>query len=84
MTDTSQPRPSTSAALALGAALIGLGVILNLFSRLLDGFPQGLFLGAGVMLIVLGVFALSGAVRRQLRGGAEPVDTWLPSRDDDR
>lgn len=84
MTDTSQPRPSASIAFALGAALIGLGIVLNLFSRLLDGFFQGLLLGAGVMLILLGVVSLSGGLRRQLRGGAEPVDTWLPSRDGDR
>lgn len=84
MAGTSQPRPSVSIAVALGAALIGLGIVLNLVSRLLDGFLQGLLLGAGVMLILLGVVAMAGVVRHQLRGGAEPVDTWLPSRDGDR
>lgn len=70
--------------MSLGAALVALGIVLTLLARLTDGFPQGLLLGAGVMLILLGVIAMSGGLRSQLRGGAEPADTWLPSRDGDR
>lgn len=82
MTDP-QLRPSTATSLAFGSALIALGVLLNLLSRMADGFVQGLCLGAGVMLILMGAFWVSAPIRRRFRGGAEPVDTWLPSRDGD-
>lgn len=89
MTDTPQLRPSAAVAVSLGTALIGVGIVLNLLSRTFDGFAQGLFLGAGVTLVVLGVVTVSGTLRRRLRNGAAPAvgehdDTWLPSRDGDR
>ena len=86
MTEAPQIRPTSSIAMSFGASLVGLGIILNLISRMFDGFAQGLFLGAGIMFILIGVFTLSGPLRRRL-SGAEPTeqdDTWLPSRDGER
>ena len=72
---------------AAGAGLVAIGMALSLLSRFADGFVQGLLLGAGLMMLVIGVITLSARVRGQLRGldeDGEGSGTWLPSRDGDR
>lgn len=84
-----RPKPSTS--LTSGLLLIVVAISMITLSNNFDGFVQGLLGGAGVMLALIGVAALSPLVRRQLRGdtrsgGAEDESAaddpdWLPSRD---
>ncbi|HYI56507.1 MAG TPA: hypothetical protein VEX57_21240 [Microlunatus sp.] len=83
-----RPRPSTS--LTSGLLLIAVAIALITLSDNVDGFVQGLLGGAGVMLALIGVAALSPLVRRRLRrgtrsGGAEDesaVDDPDPAADD--
>ena len=77
------PPPRSSDPTATGAvARAGLTMILLgtaaafLGPAWFDGVVKGLFLGAGVALIVLGVVTV-GAARRP-----RPEGSWLPSRDE--
>ncbi len=55
-----------------------IGVALALLGpALFDGFVKGLFIGAGVALVVLGVIVVSARWRARADGA------WLPSRDDE-
>ncbi|HYI56210.1 MAG TPA: hypothetical protein VEX57_19735 [Microlunatus sp.] len=88
-------RPSTSRT--SGIALIVVAIAAITVSRAFDGFVQGLLGGAGVMLALIAVAALSPLLRRQA-ASADPVHAedetsgrdascrddrsgWLPSRD---
>lgn len=69
-------RPKASTSLTSGLLLIVVAISMITLSNSFDGFVQGLLGGAGVMLALIGVAALSPLVRRQLRrdtrsGGAE-------------
>lgn len=77
----SMHRTETSAlviALTLGAIalLAGVGI---------EGFFGGMLQGAGLALVLLGVYALGLRHRsdRSVARGEEP-EAWLPSRDDQR
>ena len=62
---------------------IVLGLLLTLGGLRLDGFVGGACQGAGVALVLLGVYLL-GAHGRGTRGdisGTEAEQWWLPSRD---
>jgi len=62
----------------LGFTSILIGVALALIGPwLFDGFVKGLFIGAGLALVVLGVVAVNA---RRRTGHS---DLWLPSRDDE-
>lgn len=67
--------------IALGAALV---VVIG---NILDGFFGGLAQGAGITLILIGVFTLSPFLRRKFRRTPSTDDTsgrdglWLPSED---
>lgn len=64
--------------IALGAValIVGLGI---------DGFFGGMLQGAGVALVLLGVYGLGMRHRsdRSAARGEEP-EAWLPSRDEQR
>lgn len=62
---------------AVALTLVVLGIASLAFSREFDSFVKGAFMGAGGMLIVLGVVVL--IARFGQRG--KPVAGWLPSRD---
>lgn len=83
MNDTPKLRPSNTLALSSGISLIMLGVLLNLLARPFDGFVQGLLQGAGITVLLIGVYVMSPLVRRRA-GDDTAADTWLPSRDGDR
>lgn len=66
----------------LGPVIAGLALVT--LSRSLDGFAQGLCVGAGIALILGGVALLSAHQRRTRKGGTSTDDRmWLPSRDED-
>ena len=77
----SQPhaKDSTSAVpvarSALAMIVVGMACAI-LGPAFFDGVVKGLFLGAGVALMLLGVFVISAAWRRR------PGGSWLPSRDE--
>ncbi|HEY5787912.1 MAG TPA: hypothetical protein VIT65_24385 [Microlunatus sp.] len=80
-----RPKPSTS--LTSGLLLIAVAISLITLSMSFDGFVQGLLGGAGVMLALIGVAALSPLVRHQLRrdarsGGAETSAETAAGTDD--
>ena len=66
-----RPKPSTS--LTSGLLLITVAISMITLSNQLDGFVQGLLGGAGVMLALIGVAAISPLVRSQLRRDARPT-----------
>jgi len=72
-------------AATLGPVIAGLALVT--LSRSLDGFAQGLCVGAGIALILAGVALLSAHQRRPRRddeaGGEQGDQMWLPSRDED-
>lgn len=78
-------------AATLGPVIAGLALVT--ISRSLDGFAQGLCIGAGIALILGGVALLSAHQRRSRPGrdngeGGEGGERggdgmWLPSRDED-
>jgi hypothetical protein len=70
--------PKTAAVCAgSGLTLILIGIALaTLGPTRFDGFVKGFFMGAGVMLILIGVVVLSASWR------AQPDRSWLPSRDE--
>lgn len=61
------------------------GIGLALLGTRFDGFVQGLCQGAGVALILLGVYALGLLVRQRRDDERDPggPSMWLPSRDED-
>jgi hypothetical protein len=61
-------------------AIIAIGIALATIGSQIDGFVGGMGQGAGVTLILLGVYFL-GLLWRQPKGSD---GTWLPSRDGDR
>lgn len=86
--DTSkQPtlRPAGSIVMTGGIALILVGIASGTISTNFDGFVKGFFQGAAIMLLILGVYAVSRVMFR--RSGDRPGETedgWLPSRDGDQ
>lgn len=70
--------PALGIVIAIGAIslVVGLG---------LDGFVGGMLQGAGLALVLLGVYGL-GLHHRSDRSAArgEEPQTWLPSRDGER
>lgn len=75
-----RPRPSTS--LTSGIALIAVAIAAITLSRSFDGFVQGLLGGAGVMLALIGTFALSPLLSRTSRRSARPHDRDEPTGND--
>ncbi|AIY18555.1 hypothetical protein ACIRN4_20180 [Pimelobacter simplex] len=73
----------------LGPVIAGLALVT--ISRSLDGFAQGLCVGAGIALILAGVALLSAHQRRRRPDAANQDGDrsgrgdgmWLPSRDED-
>lgn len=83
---------SASRATSHGTTLVLVGIVLTLLGRGLDGFLRGFLEGAGIALLLLGVWVLSPVARRRLRGGTDADrggsqgrggGWWLPSRDGD-
>ena len=60
----------------LTAILVGSALAMG-GPMLFDRFVKGLFIGAGVALVVLGAFVIGARWRTR------PNGLWLPSRDDD-
>lgn len=81
MPDPSRRPPSAVPISALSTVL--LGIALTVAARTFDGFAQGLFQGAGVATILIGVVVLSAHARQRGSDRSER-DLWLPSRDEDR
>lgn len=70
--------------LGTGLALIVLGAAAAVLgSATFDGFVKGMFQGAGVTMLLLGVYLVS-RTRTRGRGRAAGTDDWLPSRDGGR
>ncbi|MDH2413691.1 hypothetical protein [Nocardioides sp. CER19] len=70
-------------ALGVGSILVGMGLFL--LGRSLDGFLAGLFTGAAVALMLLGVLVISRSWRRDggwLPSRGDEDGDWLPSRDE--
>ena len=65
-------------------AVIMVGIVLALGGLTLDGFVGGALQGAGLALILLGVYALGS--RWRTKGGAvsDTEKWWLPSEGDQR
>ena len=74
MVTTSKSLDSTASI-----ALILPGIALTLLGPRFDGFPKGLCLGAGIMMILIGVYLLGARMRRPK--AADEDGMWLPSRD---
>lgn len=66
-------------ATTTGLLAIVLGIGSTTLSREFDSFVKGLFLGAGIALIVLGVLVIS--TRSKLAKPDVEGGSWLPSRD---
>ncbi|WP_068266354.1 hypothetical protein [Janibacter limosus] len=64
---------------------IGLGAIALVVGLGIDGFFGGMLQGAGLALVLLGVYGLGMRHRsdRSAAQGEEP-EAWLPSRDEQR
>lgn len=64
---------------------IGLGAIALVVGLGIDGFFGGMLQGAGLALVLLGVYGLGMRHRSDRRAaqGEEP-EAWLPSRDEQR
>lgn len=75
----SRNRTTAVPASALSTVLTGIALIV--VGTSLDGLVRGLFQGAGVALVLVGVAVLSAHVRR--RKEADDSGMWLPSRDED-
>ena len=58
-----------------GIALIVVAIAAITVSRSFDGFVQGLLSGAGIMLAILGVVALSPLLRRRHKRPADAADS---------
>ncbi|MDT0200973.1 hypothetical protein [Nocardioides sp. AE5] len=72
MTTKNQPAPLTTTS---GIAMIILGIATAQFvAPHFDGFVKGMAQGAGIALIILGVYFLASSFRK---------DAWLPSRERD-
>ncbi len=95
MSATTPPwRPGPTTSLASGLGLILVGILSVTISNGSDGFVKGLFIGAGVGLILIGVVVLSPLVIQKLRRSSSPAgdkpdpgageEGWLPSRDGGR
>lgn len=69
--------------LTVGVLSVLLGIGSGALAGPFDGFVKGFFQGAGVMLIVIGVYAV-GRVLFRSEGSGTRADGWLPSRDGDR
>lgn len=72
----------TGKATTLGA-LVGLGAVALVVGVGIDGFFGGMLQGAGLALVLLGVYGLG--MRHRADGRAdrgETPESWLPSRDD--
>lgn len=80
-------RSMPAASANSGAALtILLGILSVLLARGRDGFDKGLFLGAGIALMLMGVYVLSARIRAAKDTAEDSTtrdesSTWLPSRD---
>lgn len=61
--------------------MILIGIALALLSRRFDSFVYGLFIGAALALILLGVALLSARWRGKDKPGNAADGNWLPSRD---
>lgn len=68
---------TTTVATTSSVVMIALGIASTILSREFDSFIKGLFQGAGIALIVLGVVVLSARSRLRAREKSD----WLPSRD---
>ncbi|WP_114201382.1 hypothetical protein [Janibacter anophelis] len=63
--------------------LVGLGAVALVVGVGIDGFFGGMLQGAGLALVLLGVYGLG--MRHRADGRAdrgETPESWLPSRDD--
>ena len=70
--------------LAIGVG-IGLGAIALVVGLGIDGFLGGMLQGAGLALVLLGVYGLGMRHRSDRRAAAgEEPEVWLPSRDEQR
>ncbi|KRE39196.1 hypothetical protein ASG73_02315 [Janibacter sp. Soil728] len=67
------------------AVMLALGVVALMTGVGIDGFFGGMLQGAGLALVLLGVYGLGMRHRsdRSASRGEEP-EAWLPSRDDQR
>lgn len=74
------PRKRASAVPASALSTVLTGIALTVVGTSLDGLVRGLFQGAGVALVLVGVAVLSAHVRRPR--DAEKDGMWLPSRDE--
>ena len=72
---TDPKRLDTTASIAL----ILPGIALTLLGARFDGFEKGLCEGAGIMMILIGVYLLGARLRRPKRDADDSM--WLPSRD---
>ncbi|MDN5744284.1 MAG: hypothetical protein L0H31_04085 [Nocardioidaceae bacterium] len=72
-----KPDPTT----LIPISLIFPGIGLTLLGSNLDGFVKGMCQGAGVMLILIGVFILGARFRSPREENSDAM--WLPSRDED-
>lgn len=61
-----------------GLAMILPGIALVILGPRFDGFVKGMLLGAGIALILIGVYLLAA---RRRRPNDDPDQMWLPSRD---
>lgn len=79
-------RTSKATDLTSGTLCVVLGLVAFVLSRGRDGFDKGLFQGASIALMLLGVYLLGAAMRTRREtpesdGNNGDDDLWLPSRD---
>ncbi|WP_018157605.1 hypothetical protein [Demetria terragena] len=65
-----------------GIALILPGIALTLVSARFDGFVKGACQGAGIMMLLIGVYLIAARMRKPA-ARADTDGMWLPSRDGD-
>ncbi|QIK76752.1 hypothetical protein [Nocardioides piscis] len=65
--------------LSSGVGLVLPGMALTWLGSELDGFLKGFCQGAGIMMMLLGVWLLAARLRRPSTD--DPNAMWLPSRD---
>lgn len=76
MADRRFPAPALLVPILIGIALQPLATALH-------GFPRGLLQGAGLAMILTGVFLLSAHMRKRRTEDGDSPGMWLPSRDED-
>lgn len=64
-----------------GIVLILPGIALALLGPRFDGFAKGMCLGAGIAMILIGVYLIGARTRKPATKGDDAM--WLPSRDHD-